>query len=81
MEKERLLYDRCCCLLLVWRRRWCQFLRIIWDKAGESVEVAVIRESTNARLNLTMVVDETTPDKFNSWPLPEKCRTFVNRIR
>ncbi|CAL5340071.1 unnamed protein product [Camellia sinensis] len=48
-----------------------EFYGIIWDKVGKSVEVVVIRERSDALLNLTMVVDETSADKFNSGRSPK----------
>ncbi|KAI8021670.1 putative protease Do-like 14 [Camellia lanceoleosa] len=58
-----------------------EFYGIIWDKVGKSVEVVVIRERSDALLNLTMVVDETSADKFNRWPLPKRSMAHVGRIR
>ncbi|XP_028121809.1 uncharacterized protein LOC114319034 isoform X2 [Camellia sinensis] len=58
-----------------------QFYGIIWDKVGKYVEVVVIRERSDALLNLTMVVDETSADKFNRWPLPKRSMQPVGRIR
>ncbi|CAL5321530.1 unnamed protein product [Camellia sinensis] len=58
-----------------------KFYGIIWDKVGKYVEVVVIRERSDALLNLTMVVDETSADKFNRWPLPKRSMQPVGRIR
>ncbi|KAG5561180.1 hypothetical protein RHGRI_004260 [Rhododendron griersonianum] len=54
---------------------------IIWDKCGESVEVVVLRSRTGDRLNLALKVGETSSDKINRWPLPERCRVDVKRVR
>ncbi|XP_028057845.1 uncharacterized protein LOC114261735 isoform X2 [Camellia sinensis] len=53
------------------------FYGIIWDKVGKLVEVVVIREKGDAPLNLTMVVVDTSPDKFNRWLLPDKSMSSV----
>ncbi|KAL7207118.1 hypothetical protein ACSBR2_019749 [Camellia fascicularis] len=58
-----------------------KFYGIIWDKVGKSVEVVVIRERSGALLNLTMVVDETSADKFNRWPLPKRSMQPVGKIQ
>ncbi|CAL5328791.1 unnamed protein product [Camellia sinensis] len=49
-----------------------EFYGIICDKVGKYVEVVVIRERSDALLNLTMVVDETSADKFNRVAAPQK---------
>ncbi|XP_058198826.1 uncharacterized protein LOC131314280 isoform X3 [Rhododendron vialii] len=58
-----------------------EFYGIIWDKCGESVEVVVLRSRTGDRLNMTLKVGETSSDKINRWPLPERCRVDVKRVR
>lgn len=42
-----------------------QFYDIIWEKVRLTEEVVVLRESSAARLNLKLFVDETIPDKVN----------------
>lgn len=44
---------------------WYQFYEIIWEKVRLTEEVVVLRESSAARLNLKVFVDETSPDKVN----------------
>ncbi|KAF5938130.1 hypothetical protein HYC85_025636 [Camellia sinensis] len=58
-----------------------EFYNIIWKKVGKTVGLIVIRESYAARLYLEVFVDETRADKVNRWPVPEKCRASVGRIR
>ncbi|KAE9459998.1 hypothetical protein C3L33_08068, partial [Rhododendron williamsianum] len=43
-----------------------EFYDIIWEKVRLTEEVVVLRESSAARLNLKLFVDETIPDKVNS---------------
>lgn len=52
---------------------------IIFDKVGKSVELAVIREG-GAHLKLDMMVEETGPDEFNRWPLPEEIKIHRARL-
>lgn len=58
-----------------------EFFEKIWDKVGESVEMIVIRKGKRDFLKLTMAIDETTPDKLNSWPLPKEYRLRVQKVR
>ncbi|KAH7866490.1 hypothetical protein Vadar_021093 [Vaccinium darrowii] len=58
-----------------------EFCGIIWDKTGKSVKLVVIRATSGVRLKLKLKLDETSPDKFYRWPLPEECRMSVKRIR
>ncbi|KAI8556134.1 hypothetical protein RHMOL_Rhmol05G0228300 [Rhododendron molle] len=58
-----------------------EFCGVVWDKAGKSVKVVVIRKTSGARLKLKMKVDEINPENFYRWPLPEKRRVSVNRVR
>ncbi|KAF5185812.1 hypothetical protein FRX31_024601 [Thalictrum thalictroides] len=52
---------------------YLQFLEIILDNVGKSVELMLIRQGTTAPFSLTLAVSETTTDQFYSWPLPKEC--------
>ncbi|XP_058216108.1 putative protease Do-like 14 [Rhododendron vialii] len=62
-------------------RSFLEFCGVVWDKAGKSVKVVVIRKTSGARLKITVNVDEINPGNFYRWPLPEKRRVSVNRVR
>ncbi|KAH7867240.1 hypothetical protein Vadar_030830 [Vaccinium darrowii] len=62
-------------------RSFLEFCGVVWDKAGKSVKVVVIRETSGARLKLKVKVDKINPENFYRWPLPKKYRASVNRVR
>lgn len=63
-------------------RSFLEFCGIIWDKtAGKSEKLVVIRATSGDRLKLKVKLEETRPDKFYRWPLPEKCMVAVKRVR
>ena len=39
-------------------------MEMIFDKVGESMDLLVLRTSSGARLNLSLVVEETSPGDF-----------------
>ncbi|KAH7856703.1 hypothetical protein Vadar_004470 [Vaccinium darrowii] len=45
-------------------RSFLEFCGVVWDKAGKSVKVVVIRETTGVRLKLKVKLDEINPEDF-----------------
>ncbi|KAL6510425.1 hypothetical protein OROHE_021042 [Orobanche hederae] len=43
----------------------------IWNKIGASVELSLLRLVSGDTVNLTVTVDEPTPDNFYTWPIPD----------
>ncbi|KAM7473646.1 hypothetical protein LguiB_020889 [Lonicera macranthoides] len=59
-------------------RGFLEFFGMICDKAAckkkkkRSLKLVVLRGKSGACMNITIAVDEATPDKFYRWPLPKK---------
>ncbi|XP_074287402.1 uncharacterized protein LOC141612504 [Silene latifolia] len=47
-----------------------QFYETIWEKAGKSVELNVLRVTGGEELNMSIAIEETSPEKFHQWPHP-----------
>ncbi|KAK2426383.1 putative protease Do [Trifolium repens] len=47
-----------------------QLFEIIWDMAGKTVEVAVVREGSYKNMKIE-VKDITSADEFYQWPVPK----------
>ncbi|CAA0839902.1 Unknown protein [Striga hermonthica] len=48
-----------------------ELFELIWDKAGQSVLLDVLRPRDGSKWDITMVVDAVHPNKSNRWPLPK----------
>ncbi|GER37455.1 serine protease htrA-like protein [Striga asiatica] len=48
-----------------------ELFELIWDEAGQSVLLDVLRPRDGSKWDITMVVDAVHPNKFNKWPLPK----------
>lgn len=59
-----------------------EFFNKVWDKTGGGpLELLVIRKGSPGFLKINMVVEEASPDKLHSWPLPEVGCVSLNRFR
>ncbi|KAL6579439.1 Serine protease htra2, mitochondrial [Orobanche minor] len=47
-----------------------EFLELIWDKAGEPVQLTLLRPHDGSRLHLTITVANVGLKHLNRWPLP-----------
>lgn len=53
-----------------------QFLDLIWDRVGESIDISLIRPDTCFSFDLSIIVDELDEANLNSWPLPKERKAF-----
>lgn len=58
-----------------------EFLGVIWDKTGESVEITVVRKNSDIQLKMWMDICETCEDELNRWPLPNRRIVYVEKWR
>ncbi|KAK1362934.1 Protease Do-like 14-like protein [Heracleum sosnowskyi] len=49
-------------------RSFLEFFDIIWDKAGDTVNLVVVRQGNVQPVHLTMLVEDTGPSGINRWP-------------
>lgn len=58
-----------------------EFFELIWDKVGQSVHLVVLRRSDGSRSNISMIVGNVGSNELNRWPLPEKNKRRLGRLR
>ncbi|KAK9723818.1 hypothetical protein RND81_05G027700 [Saponaria officinalis] len=47
-----------------------EFYDVIWENVGKAVTFILSRMTTGEELSVTVLIDETSPDKFYQWPIP-----------
>lgn len=58
-------------------KAYCSFLDIAREKAGEHVELVVVRAAEGVRLTLSGLLAKKSTSELKSWPLPEECMTMT----